>query len=150
MFIDFIIHSLHFLLVCLIFPMTSVCLFIFVFVHLICSLIRLSVHFYFCLLTSGFVCIFIHRYFFFYLFIFLLLVIFVFYFFDLLSDYSFSDSSLFPFCNCLSYILTVRIFLLFDLSFTVQNICFIYLHSFIHPSWVYYELTICLTSSQLA
>ena len=45
-------------------------------------------------------------------------------------------------CNCLSCIVTARIFLLFDLSSAVQNICFIYLHLFIHPSRVYYELTI--------
>ena len=44
--------------------------------------------------------------------------------------------------NFLSCILTARIFLLFDLSSAVQTICFIYLHSFIHPSRVYYELTI--------
>ena len=41
-----------------------------------------------------------------------------------------------------SYVLTARIFLLFDLSSAVQNICFIYLHSFIHPSRIYYELTV--------
>ena len=35
-----------------------------------------------------------------------------------------------------------RIFLLFDLSSTVQNICFIYL--FIYPLRVYYELTVGL------
>ena len=45
------------------------------------------------------------------------------------------------FRNRLSCVLTARIFLLFDLSSAVQNICFIYLHSFIHPSRVYYELT---------
>ena len=46
------------------------------------------------------------------------------------------------FRNCLSCVLIARIFLLFDLSSAVQNICFIYLHFFIHPSRVYYELTI--------
>ena len=34
------------------------------------------------------------------------------------------------------------IFLLFDLSSAVQNICFIYSYSFIHPLRVYYELTV--------
>ena len=38
--------------------------------------------------------------------------------------------------NCLNCVLTARIFLLFDLSSAVQNICFIYLHSFIQPSRV--------------
>ena len=46
------------------------------------------------------------------------------------------------FRTCLSCVETARIFLLFDLSSTVQNICFIYLHSFTHPLRVYYELTI--------
>ena len=56
------------------------------------------------------------------------------------------------FRNYLSCLVTARIFLLFDLSSAVQNICFIYLYLFIHPSRVYYELTIwpapsCLDSS---
>ena len=46
------------------------------------------------------------------------------------------------FCNCLNCVVTARIFLLFDLSSAVQNICFIYLHLLIHPSRVYYELTL--------
>ena len=46
------------------------------------------------------------------------------------------------FRNCLSCVVTARIFLLFDLSSAVQNICFIYLHLFIHPLRVFYELTI--------
>ena len=36
------------------------------------------------------------------------------------------------FPNCLSCLVTARIFLLFDLSSAFQNICFIYLHLFIH------------------
>ena len=35
------------------------------------------------------------------------------------------------FRNCLSCVVTARIFLLFDLSSAVQNICFIYLHLFL-------------------
>ena len=46
------------------------------------------------------------------------------------------------FGNCFSCVVTARIFLLFYLSSTVQNICFIYLHLFIRASRVYYELTI--------
>ena len=46
------------------------------------------------------------------------------------------------FHNCWSCVVTARIFLLFDISSAAQNICFKYLHLFIHPSWVYYELTI--------
>ena len=53
------------------------------------------------------------------------------------------------FRNCLSCVLTARIFLPFNLSSAVQNICFIYLHSFIHPSRVYYELTIWPAASWL-
>ena len=34
------------------------------------------------------------------------------------------------FRNCLICVVTARIFLLFDLSSAVQNICFIYLHLF--------------------
>ena len=41
-----------------------------------------------------------------------------------------------PLTNC------EDIFLLFNLSSAVQNICFIYSNSFIHPSRVYYELII--------
>ena len=36
------------------------------------------------------------------------------------------------FRNCLSCVVTARIFLLFDLSSAVQNICFIYLHLLIN------------------
>ena len=66
--------------------------------------------------------------------------------------YSFNNVGFFrlSFHNCLSCVITARIFLLFDLSSAVQNICFIYLHLFIHPSRVYYELTTDMTSSQLA
>ena len=53
------------------------------------------------------------------------------------------------FRNWISCVVTARIFLLFDLSSAVQNTCFIYLHLFIHPSRVYYELAIWLVPSWL-
>ena len=53
------------------------------------------------------------------------------------------------FRNCLSCVVTARIFLLFDLSSAVQNICFIYLHLLIHPLRVYYELTVSPAPSWL-
>ena len=44
-------------------------------------------------------------------------------------------------CNCLSCVVTARIFLLFDLSFAVQTVFHIFTF-IIHASRVYYELTI--------